>query len=187
LKRPGCIVYVGTPDDLFRKKVRTAVSFALNVYLVELGSTLYDKDWNPTSLKARSAYSIDGKVLDLPILPPAPLGGRWQHEIDRVPFTRLVNTIFHNYEARDFGNLIISWAYWHALCATPHIAAAHFGAAIEMLIRRYAAMKPGQFPQKIIDDGNVWKAFRAKVDELISRLEIPEEKKTVRREAGVAA
>jgi hypothetical protein len=56
-----------------------------------------------------------------------------------------------------------------------------------MLIRRYAAMKPGQFPQKIIDDGNVWKAFRAKVDELISRLEIPEEKKTVRREAGVAA
>lgn len=179
LKRPGCIVYVGTPDDLFRKKVRTAVSFALNVYLVELGSTLYDKDWNPTSLKARSAYSIDGKVLDLPILPPAPLGGRWQHQIDRVPFTRLVNTIFQNYEALDFGNL--SWAYWHALCATPHIASVHFGAAIEMLQRQYAATKPDQFPQRIIADSPVWNSFCAQVDEAVSKLEIAEERKSALR------
>jgi len=99
-------------------------------------------------LKSRSAYSIDRKVLDLVVLPPAPLGARWQHEIDRVPFTRLVNAVFHNYEALDFGNL--SWAYWHALCATPHIASVHFGAAIEMLLRQYAAMKPDRFPQGII-------------------------------------
>lgn len=179
LKKPGCILYAGTPDDPFRKKVRTAVSLALNVYLVELGNTAYDKDWNPTSFMARSAYSIDGKVLDLPVLPPARLGGRWQNEIDSVYLMRLVNAVFHNYETLDFGNL--SWAYWHALCATPHIAAVHFGAAIELLIRRYAATKPGQFPQKIIDDGEVWKTFHAHVDELISKVEIPEEKKNALR------
>lgn len=180
LKKPGCMIYVGTPDDLFRKKVRTAVSFALNVYLVELGSALYDKDWNPTSFKAISAYSIGGRVLDLPTLPPAPLGGRWQNEIDPFYMARLVNALFHNYEALDFGNL--TWGYWHALCATPHIAPVHFGAAIESLIRQYAAMKPGQFPQKIIDGGDVWKTLRAGVDELISKLEIPEKKKNALRE-----
>jgi hypothetical protein len=59
LKKPGCILYVGTPDDEFRKKVRTAVSFALNLYLVELGSAVYDEKWDVVSFKARSAYSID--------------------------------------------------------------------------------------------------------------------------------
>ncbi len=180
LKKPGCILYAGTPDDPFRKKVRTAVSFALNVYLVELGSTVYDKDWNPTSFKARSAYSIDGKVLDLPVLPPAPLGGRWQNEIDRVCLMRLVNAVFRNYETLDFGNL--SWAYWHALCATPHIAAVHFGAAIEVLLRRYAATKPDQFPSAIIADRTMWKRFSGQVEEAVSKLEIPEEKKNAVRE-----
>jgi hypothetical protein len=127
----------------------------------------------------KPGYSIGGRVLDLPTLPPAPLGGRWQDNIDPFYMARLVNAIFHNYETLDFGNL--SWTYWHALCATPHIAAVHFGAAIEMLIRQYAAMKPGQFSRKIID-GEVWKAFRSQVDELISNLEIPEEKKSALRE-----
>jgi len=36
--KPGCIIYVGNPDEEFRKKVRTAISFALGVYLVDLGS-----------------------------------------------------------------------------------------------------------------------------------------------------
>ena len=145
LVKPGRIIYVGNPDEEFRKKVRIAVSFALGVYLVDLGSLVYSKDWEIISFKSRSAYSIDRKVLDLVVLPPAPMGARWQHEIDRVPSTRLVNAIFHNYEALDFGNL--SWAYWRALCATPHIASVHFGAAIEMLLRQYAATKPDQFPR----------------------------------------
>ncbi len=155
LVKPGCIIYVGNPDEEFRKKVRTAISFTLGVYLVDLGSAVYSKDWEIISFKFRSAYSIDRKVLDLAVLPPAPMGARWQNEIDRVPFARLVNTLFHNYKALDFGNL--SWAYWHALCATPHIASVHFGAAIEMLLRQYAAMKPDQFPRGIIADRAIWK------------------------------
>ena len=183
LKKPGCILYVGTPDDEFRKKVRTALSFALGVYLVELGSAVYDKDWEVIAFKSRSAYSIDGKVLDLHILPPTPLGARWQHEISPIPFTRLVNAVFAKYEALGMGDL--SWAYWHALCATPHIAAVHFGAAIEMLIRQYAATKPDQFPQRIIADGSVWNSFRVQIDEAISKLAIAEtEKIALRKNIG---
>ena len=180
LVKPGCIVYVGNPDEEVRKKVRIAISFALGVYLVDLGSAVYSEDWEIISFKSRSAYSIDRKVLDLAVLPPAPTGARWQHEIDRVPFTRLVNAVFDNYETLDFGNL--SWAYWHALCATPHIASVHFGAAIEMLLRQYAATKPDQFPQGIITDRAMWKQFSGEVDEAVSKLEIPDAKKNALRE-----
>ena len=180
LVKPGCIIYVGNPDEEFRKKVRTAISSALSVCLVDLGSAIYSKDWEIVSFKSRSAYSIGRKVLDLVVLPPAPMGARGQHEIDRVPFTRLVNAAFHHYEALDFGNL--SWAYWHALCATPHIASVHFGAAIEMLLRQYAATKPDQFPQGIIGDRAIWKRFSGQVEEAVAELEIPEEEKNALRE-----
>jgi hypothetical protein len=180
LVKPGCIVYVGTPDEEFRKKVRVAVSFALGVYLVDLGSAVYSEDWEIVSFKSRSSYSVDRKVLDLVVMPPAPLGPRWQHEVDRVPFMRLVNAVFQNYETLDFGNL--SWAYWHALCATPHIASVHFGAAIELLLRQYAATKPDQFPRGIITDRPIWRRLSADVEEAISKLEIAEEKKSALRE-----
>jgi hypothetical protein len=180
LVKPGCIIYVGNPDEEFRKKVRTAAAFALGVYLVDLGSAVHSTDWEIISFKSRSAYSIDRKVLDLAVLPPAPMGGRWQHEIDRVPFARLVNALFHSYDALDFGNL--SWAYWHALCATPHIASVHFGAAIEMLLRQYAATKPDQFPRGIIADRAIWKRLSGQVEEAVAKLEIPEVKKNSLRE-----
>ena len=84
---------MGDPDEEFRKKVRTAISFALGVYLVDL-ERRFSKDWEIISFKSRSAYSIDRKVLDLAVLPPAPMGARWQHEIDRVPFTRWSTLFF---------------------------------------------------------------------------------------------
>jgi hypothetical protein len=180
LVKPGCIIYVGNLDEEFRKKVRNAISFVLGVYLVDLGSAAYSKDWEIISFKSRSAYSIGRKVLDLVVLPPAPMGARWQHKIDRVPFARLVNAVFHNYEALDFGNL--SWAYWHALCATPHIASVHFGAAIEMLLRQYAAMKSDRFPQGIIGERTMWKRLCGQVEEAVAKLEIAEEKKSALRE-----
>jgi hypothetical protein len=175
LTKPGCIIFRGNPDDEFRKKVRLALSFALNVFLVELGSAVFCKDWEIVSFKARAAYSIDQQVIGLTVLPPAPLHSRWQHGIDRIPLMRLVNAIVDKYEILDFGNL--SWAYWHALCATPHIASVHFGAATEMLLRQYAATKPKQFPGKIIDDSQTWDAFSKQVREAISKLEIGETKK----------
>jgi hypothetical protein len=178
LKKPGCILYDGIPDDQFRKKVRTAVSLALSVYLVELGSAVYRKDWEVVSFKARSPY-IPGNVLDLPILPPAPMNIRRRRELGSLALARLVNAVFDKYEAFDLGNL--SWAYWHALCATPHIASVHFGAAVEMLLRQYAATKPLQFSQGIITDGVIWSSFSAQVDEVVSKLEIPDAQKSALR------
>ena len=180
LVKPGCIIYVGNPDEEFRKKVRLAVSFAIGVYLVDLGSAIYSRDWEIISFTSRGAYSIDRKALDLVVLPPAPMSARWQHEVGRIPFTRLVNAVFHKYETLDFGNL--SWAYWHALCATPHIASVHFGAAIELLLRQYAASKPDQFAEGIIANRTIWKCFSAQIQEVLSKLEIPEAQKNAVRE-----
>jgi hypothetical protein len=180
LKKPGCIIYVGLPNDEFRNKARTALSFALGTYLVELGSAVYDKEWRLASFTARRGYSIDGKVLDLPVLQPAPLGLReWRDELNPIPFARLVNAILEKYEELDFGNL--SWAYWHALCATPHIAGVHFGAAIEMLLRKYAETKPDRFPRQIISDRTAWSGFSAEVDAAISKLGISETQKAALR------
>jgi hypothetical protein len=58
----------------------------------------------------------------------------------------------------------------------------HFGAAIEMLLRRYAATKPDQFPQGIIGDRAIWKRFSGQVEGAVAELEIPEEKKNALRE-----
>jgi len=173
--KPGCIIYRGKPDDDFRKKVRLALSFALNVYLVELGSAVFSEDWHIVSFKARSAYSIDLKVFGLPVLMPAPLDPRRVHGLDRNRLTRLVNAIVDKYELLDFPDL--SWAYWHALCAAPHIASVHFGAAIELLLRQYAATKPDQFRRKLIDDTSIRDRFFTQVSEAIAALEISQEKK----------
>ena len=178
--RPGFIIYLGKPDEEFRKKVRAATSFALGAYLVDLGNTAFSKDWEVVSFKSRRAYSIDQKVFSVPVLPPAPLGSRWQHEITSASLARIVNAIFDKYEELNFGNL--SWAYWHALCATPHIAPVHFGAAIEMLIRRYTAVRPERFPSKIIADSATWKEFSAKIEQVIAELIIPETNKGALRE-----
>ena len=184
LKKPGCILYAGLPDDEFRNRARSALSFALGVYLVELGSTVYGKDWEIVSFKARGAYSIAGRVLDLPVLPPALMSMRgWQHELNPIPLARLVNAILEKYETLKFSDL--GWSYWHALCAAPHIAAAHFGATIELLLRQYAATKPDRFPRKIISESVIWSSFSTEVDAVVSKLEIPESQKdALRRNIG---
>jgi hypothetical protein len=61
--KPGCIVYAGVPDDRARKKIRTALSFALGVYLVEMGHTIYDKEWHIVSTTSQSAYSLGKKSI----------------------------------------------------------------------------------------------------------------------------
>ena len=53
--RSGYIVYDGLPDDNTRKKFRTALSFALGVSLVEIGHTIFDKDWQVVAATARTA------------------------------------------------------------------------------------------------------------------------------------
>ena len=56
----------------------------------------------------------------MPSMPPSPLGTRFLWEIDREILSRMVNSLYSHYDALGFGKL--SWAYWHAVSATLHIA-----------------------------------------------------------------
>lgn len=176
----GCIIYVGASDEEFRKKVRNALSFSLGVYLVDLGSTAYNSSWETLSFELKSGYSIDRKVFNLPVLNPAPLHPNWQHGIERIRLNRAVNAIFSKYDELDFANL--AWAYWHAVCATPHIAGVHFGAAIEALQRQYIEANPTKIQTKIISDRAIWKKFADDVEQLIAALNLPDESKNTLRE-----
>ena len=80
----------------------------------------------------------------------------------------------------DFGNL--AWAYWHALCATPHIAGVHFGAAIEALQRRYITANSTKIQTKIIADREIWTKFSDKVERVIADTRLPEESKAALRQ-----
>ncbi|UGY17926.1 hypothetical protein HAP48_0011120 [Bradyrhizobium septentrionale] len=114
------------------------------------------------------------------MLHPAPLHMNWQHGIDRVRLNRVLNAIVEKYDELDFGNL--EWAYWHALCAAPHIVGVHFGAAIDALQRRYIAAGPMKVQTKIIADRPLWKSFSDEIDGVIARSPLPDESKAALRE-----
>lgn len=172
--RPGCIVYDGVPDDLFRKKVRTALSFALGTYLVDLGYTLYDRNWHIVAAVARSAYSIGGRVFDMIPEQLAPLGKKYLYELDRDELVRAVGALVAAYDDLDLANL--SWAYWHARTATVHIAPAHFGAAIEALQRAYIKTHPGVISKTLVP-AEPWKSLSANIATLIAATDFPAEAK----------
>jgi hypothetical protein len=173
--KPGCIVYVGTPDDLTRKKIRTALSFALGMYLTELGHTLYDQGWHVISATSLSAYNLAKRIFDPAPMPLAPLGNRgFQHDLGRAELTRMVSALVAVHEALDLGNL--SWAYWHACAATVHIAPAHFGAAIEALLRAFEKSHPGKITTKILDTA-LYKKLQGAIASVIADAQVPEDSK----------
>ena len=173
---PGCIIYVGTPDESFRKKVRTALSFAFGMYLVDLGSTLYDTEWRIVLASALSAYSLGMRAFDLGPRQFAPLGSRYLHEVQAAELTRMVEAFVSAYEAPDLANL--SWAYWHACTATVHIAPAHLGAAIEALQRSYLATNPSMISETMMPAAD-WKKLRAKIEEAVGECDAAEEIKAI--------
>ena len=115
----GCIVFDGTPNDGFRKKIRTALSFALGLYLVDLGTSHYDRNWHIVSTLARSAYSLDRRAFDMGPDQLAPLGPRYRNELNPGQLTRAVTALVSAFDELDLANL--SWAYWHA-CDAPYRA-----------------------------------------------------------------
>jgi len=171
----GYIFYVGTPDDDTRRKIRTVLSFTLGIYLVHLGHSTYAADSELASFEAISAYSIDGRAFDLHTLPPAPIGKRGDNDLDPVCASRIINAIYSAYDDLNFGAL--SWAYWHAMCAPIHIAAVHFGAAIEALQRRYAEKHLKDFETKLISRKSDWDAFAGPMTTHIDKLDITTDRK----------
>jgi len=182
-KRPGCIIYVGTPDDDIRRKIRTALSYTLGMYLVYLGCTVFSDDWHTVYFKSISAYSIGRRVFDLVVLPPAPLGPKYQHEITSQAIGRMVNSIYSQYDDLQFGTL--SWIYWHALCATTQTSPADFGSAIEALQRNYVKTHPDSFKTKLVPDTEMWRTLSSEVRQAISKLNVPEgDRKILLQKAG---
>ena len=171
----GFIVYVGTPDDMLRKKIRIALSFALGTCLTELGHALYDKEWKIVSVTSRTAYNLTNRIFDPGPMPLAPLSNRsFRYDLGRAELTRMVNALVAEYEKLDLGNL--SWAYWHACAATVHIAPAHFGAAIEALQRAYIKGRRGAIKTRILDPQQ-WDKLQGAIACVIANFQAPEESK----------
>lgn len=167
-KRPGCIVYVGVPSNEFRDKVRRCLSYALGSYLVYLGKSRFDAEWHLTDFEAIDPYSMRGQAVRLGAMPPSPLGGpRGFWDIDATRLSRMVNALYAKYDALNFG--VVSWAYWHAVTATPHIAAVHFGAALESLPRAYfnSSSTP---PVGTVVDEVTWEKIRTALETSLAPL-----------------
>lgn len=174
-RKPGCLIYRGTPDIETQKRIRNVLSFSLGMFLVSLGHTVYSADWKMVSFEAVSPYSIDGRVLDLPVMPPAPLAARSRNEIEPARLSRIASALYAAYDELGFGDL--NWGFWHARCATPHIAPVHFGAIIEALRKTCADRFSGQIATKIVEDGKVWAKFHEAVKQSIDDLGIPADRK----------
>ena len=180
-RKPGCLIYRGTPNEEARERVRNVLSFSLGMLLVSLGHTAYSADWKMVSFKAISPYSIDGRVFDLPIMPPAPLAARSRNEIEPARLSRIASALYAAYDELGFGDL--NWGFWHARCATPHIAPVHFGAIIEAVRKTCANRFSGQIATKIVEDGETWGKFVDAVKPLVENLGIPADLKHLLQEA----
>jgi hypothetical protein len=115
---------------------------------------------------------MHGHAIALPPTPPCPLGPRAFLDIDAAKLSRMVNAIYAKYEDLNFG--VVSWAYWHAVTATPHIAAVHFGAALESLQRAYFGSTATPASSKIVND-EIWDKIRVSLESSLDRTDLPAE------------
>jgi hypothetical protein len=153
VKRPGYIFYVGNPTDEVRKKIREVLSFCLGNYLVYLGSTALCEKSEVISFSAVSPPSI-GRVSEIQVLPPAVLGNGNAWIAEQQVVARMANAVYAHYDELRFGSF--SWAYWHAMCAPVHMAAVHFGAALEALQKAYVKAHSAKFDTKLVTDNANW-------------------------------
>lgn len=175
--RPGCIIYVGSPNEEFRRRVREVVGFCLGMGLVYLGSTSLDSACQPVSMMA-VAPALSTEVFDHVADPPAPLGHQY-HVIEQERLNSIANAIMENYDDLDFRSL--SWAYWHAVCAPIHMRAAHFGAAIEGVQAEYSRRHPSKTRAALIQDSDTAAALLSSLNERLEQFDLkPELAKVLR-------
>jgi hypothetical protein len=109
------------------------------------------------------------------VVSPVPLGDKYENEIGHVRFSRLVNSLYSNYEVCDFDH--VSWSYWHAVCAPIHIAAVHYGASIEALQNSYIAHHGKNFKTSLIEKEDILKSFTSTIHIVVERAIIYEKLK----------
>ncbi|MEI9980437.1 MAG: hypothetical protein WDN23_15825 [Edaphobacter sp.] len=165
----GYIVYEGNPSADFRDRVRRCLSFALGLYLVYLGYTAFDSQWATVQFEAVSAYSLSGRAFDLGPMPPAPLGTRYEWEVDPAMLSRSANALFAEYKNLNFG--VVSWAYWHAAAAAPHIAGAHYGAAIQSLERAFLKTTKSKVNRTLLPKTD-WEILKVEFENVLAAKDI---------------
>jgi hypothetical protein len=169
IERPGYIFYVGNPTDEVRTKIRQVLSFCLGNYLVYLGSTMLSEKSEMVSFSAMSPPSI-GRVSEIPVLPPAFLGNDKALIAEQHIVARVANALYAHYDELRFNSF--SWAYWHAMCAPVHMAAGHFGAAIEALQNAFMKAHPAKFDKTLITDKVKWTPLKEAFLKAISEAEL---------------
>ena len=167
--KSGYLLYLGTPCDETRKKIRNCLSFVLGRPLIKTSYSVFDLNWNIISFKAISAYTMGESAFSIYTSPPAPLGNRYQGELDPVVVSSLANSIYEKYEEYNFGRL--SWAYWHAISAPVHIAAVHFSACIESLQSSYIKIHGKLFSSALLERSQ-WRKFREGVLGTLDAIEL---------------
>ena len=174
--KPGFVLYKGAPSEEIRAKIRDCLGFCLGVNLVYLGFTSFSNEWHPTTLKAISANSPVHDVRRVVTMPPAPLGNKIEQMIVPGMLERMVNSLVANYE--NLGLQKVLWAYWHAATAPLHMAAVHFGAALEALQRAYAKQLGVKFTTTILAD-EAWAPLSKQIALCISETQASAPDKTM--------
>lgn len=78
IEMPGYILYKGSPEALFREKLRNALSFALGKYLVYLGHSGFTEQWELNCIEAVSPATLGGAATKLTTMPAAPLDLKYE-------------------------------------------------------------------------------------------------------------
>ncbi|MGQ7934716.1 hypothetical protein [Paraburkholderia sp. D1E] len=167
ISKPGFILYKGAPDEDLRRKIRDCLSFSLGNFLVYLGETSFDDEWTPVTFTARSGHALVEEAASLTGVQPAPLGQRYLHEISPDMLGRMVSSLYRHYDAYRLQSVF--WSYWHALAAPVHMAAAHFGAAIESLQKAVFDATGSEAQRRIVADEIAWKRLYKEVAACITK------------------
>ena len=170
---PGFIMYKSLPNEETRKMIRDCLSFCLGDFLLYIGYTMYDEKWHPVAFNAKRGQALVEDVQRLRGHQPAPLGRRYDFEIDAALLSEMASclvSVYGKYQLRSS-----FWSYWHAIAAPVHMAAAHFGACIEGLQSRFFKHTDSGIHTKLVEDEGIWEELSQKISACIAVAELPNE------------
>lgn len=137
---PGFILYEGLPDEDVRLKIRNALSFMTGRYLIYLGETQYNKNWNAISALCVRGNTLNNSAFILAGSPPALLDFNYRNIICSEILQKSVVGILNIYDDYDLGPIF--WNYWYAMSSPIHMTAVNFGAIFERLQYSYYEISP---------------------------------------------
>lgn len=177
VNNPGFILYIGDPDEEIRKKIRDCLSYLLGDFFIYLGWTSFDAEWKRTCFCAVSAHALYDKAQGISGRPPAPLGYQYELQISPDLLSQMASSLFDIYDSYKLQNVF--WNYWHAKAAPVHMAAVHFGAAIESLQRTYFKNTKKGAQLLLIKDKELWDKIYQNIIEVIDSHNIPAAEKLI--------